>query len=114
MVPVLFNFSLDVLFSRFESVKQQRVEAVFVVVCAMAAREASAESAAESVESTTLEALPDDAMLAVLSYLSPAQLLEARTVCRRWRRLALHPHLWRQRRLVDSFHGTVHARLEIP
>ncbi|XP_034244668.1 uncharacterized protein LOC117647173 [Thrips palmi] len=39
--------------------------------------------------------LPDDALLAVLAYLSPAELLGCRVVCRRLRDLCLHSDLWK-------------------
>ncbi|XP_034244675.1 uncharacterized protein LOC117647175 [Thrips palmi] len=39
--------------------------------------------------------LPDDALLAVLAYLSPAELLGCRVVCRRLRDLCVHRHLWK-------------------
>ncbi|XP_034244700.1 uncharacterized protein LOC117647185 [Thrips palmi] len=39
--------------------------------------------------------LPDDALLAVLAYLSRAELLGCRVVCRRLRDLCLHRHLWK-------------------
>lgn len=61
-------------------------------------------AACEQVASTDskeslMSSLPDDALLSVLRWLSMAELLAARAVCRRWRVLALHPDVWRHRRL---------------
>ncbi|XP_034236875.1 uncharacterized protein LOC117642628 [Thrips palmi] len=43
--------------------------------------------------------LPDDALLAVLAYLGPLDLMTCRPVCRRLRDLSLHRSLWRDARL---------------
>ncbi|XP_034244676.1 uncharacterized protein LOC117647176 [Thrips palmi] len=48
----------------------------------------------ETVDLSLLD-LPDDALLAVLAYLPPAELLGCRVVCRRLRDLCLHRHLWK-------------------
>ncbi|XP_034240677.1 uncharacterized protein LOC117644958 [Thrips palmi] len=46
-----------------------------------------------------ISALPDSELLEVLKYLSTEQLLQCRSVCRRWSLLALHTTLWLNRRL---------------
>ncbi|XP_034247784.1 uncharacterized protein LOC117649284 isoform X2 [Thrips palmi] len=43
----------------------------------------------------SLLSLPDDALLAVLAFLSPRELFACRVACRRLRDLCLHQHLWR-------------------
>ncbi|XP_034237173.1 uncharacterized protein LOC117642760 [Thrips palmi] len=55
--------------------------------------------------------LPDDALLAVLAFLSPAELLRCRLVCRRFRDLCLHPDLWRSVWLSDA--GLLRAVLRL-
>ncbi|XP_034252189.1 uncharacterized protein LOC117651853 isoform X4 [Thrips palmi] len=68
-------------------------------------RQAQDDSPLHADESCTqvgLGALPDDPLLEVLSYLSPRQLLQCRRVCRRWRDLALHPTIWREKCLTVS------------
>ncbi|KAK3913595.1 F-box/WD repeat-containing protein pof11 [Frankliniella fusca] len=44
-----------------------------------------------------MELLPDDALLAVLSYVDNCSLLKCRLVCHRWRDLLAHPDAWRRR-----------------
>ncbi|XP_034246910.1 uncharacterized protein LOC117648512 [Thrips palmi] len=46
--------------------------------------------------STELCSLPDDELLQVFGFLTREQLLQCRTVCRRFRQLTLHPALWRR------------------
>ncbi|XP_034256653.1 uncharacterized protein LOC117654276 [Thrips palmi] len=64
-------------------------------------------------EPSTLLALPDDALLAVLAFLQPRQLLKCRPVCRRLRDLCLHPQLWRTVRLDNDFEGPLCAALRL-
>ncbi|XP_034233208.1 uncharacterized protein LOC117640623 [Thrips palmi] len=52
------------------------------------------------MEQSLLLALPDDALLAVLAFLPPRQLLSCRVLCRRLRDLCLHPDLWRRVRVL--------------
>ena len=55
-----------------------------------------------------MELLPDHVLLQVLNHLDTVALLSNRQVCRRWRELALHPSLWRHRRLIyDDFEEDV-------
>ncbi|XP_034244578.1 uncharacterized protein LOC117647138 isoform X2 [Thrips palmi] len=52
-----------------------------------------------------LDSLCDDALLQVLRYLSPAELLACRCVCTRWRDLALDPFVWQDKGLTAVFKG---------
>lgn len=54
----------------------------------------------ESCCPTELSTLPDDVLEKVLSYCSAVELLQCRTVCRRWRALALRPCLWRNKEMT--------------
>ncbi|XP_034247565.1 uncharacterized protein LOC117649179 [Thrips palmi] len=53
------------------------------------------DSAAMVETEISLLSLPDDALLAVLAFLSPRELFACRVACRRLRDLCLHQHLWR-------------------
>ncbi|XP_034256617.1 uncharacterized protein LOC117654269 isoform X2 [Thrips palmi] len=64
-------------------------------------------------ESQTLLALPDDALLAVLAFLQPRQLLRCRPVCRRLRDLCLHPQLWRTVKVLKDDKGLQCAALRL-
>lgn len=52
------------------------------------------------MDHSELLSLPEDDLLAVLSYLSAEELLHCRQVCRRLRDVCLHPSLWRSVRLL--------------
>ncbi|XP_034256583.1 uncharacterized protein LOC117654264 isoform X3 [Thrips palmi] len=56
----------------------------------------------KNMESLTMDTLPDDELMQVFSYLPVVALLGCRAVCRRWRKLALHPHLWRRLSTRDA------------
>ncbi|XP_034233109.1 uncharacterized protein LOC117640611 isoform X3 [Thrips palmi] len=58
--------------------------------------EGRCRSAAVTMDEPLLLALPDDALLAVLAFLPPRQLLDCRVLCRRLRDLCLHADLWRR------------------
>ncbi|XP_034243188.1 uncharacterized protein LOC117646397 [Thrips palmi] len=58
-----------------------------------------------------LSDLTDDVLIKVFSYLSASELLQCRTVCRRWRPLALLPCLWRNK-TIRFFDGK--SREDLP
>ncbi|XP_034256612.1 uncharacterized protein LOC117654268 isoform X2 [Thrips palmi] len=55
----------------------------------------STSSTASGMDTLRLLSLPDDALLAVLAYLSPRELFCCRVACRCLSELCLHPDLWR-------------------
>lgn len=59
--------------------------------------------------------LSDGELLEVLRHLSPRELLQCRAVCRRWRSLALHRSLWRNKSLSSTCdnYWNIHGALRL-